>query len=155
MEAVATARLGLGRQGWNFARHFLEMCISMCAGGAILSLIVFGIPALVGAPDLRVQFPELGLVLVAIFLTLPMAAWMRFRGMEWRPIVEMSAVPIGLAIVLIGAVWVGLTPESSLQITFGSFCGIACVGMFVVMLPRLGLYTGRSGHHGAHAAGAV
>lgn len=155
MEAVATARLGLGRQGWNFARHFLEMCISMCAGGGILALVVFGIPALVGAPDLRVQFPELGLILIAIVLTLPMAAWMRFRRMEWRPILEMSAVPIGLAILLIGAVWAGFAPDSTLQITFGSFCGIACVGMFVVMLPRLGLYTGRSGHHGAHAAHAA
>jgi AcrR family transcriptional regulator len=155
MDAVATARLSLGRQSWNFARHFLEMCVSMCAGGAILSLIVSGIPALLGAPDLRERFPELGLILIAILLTLPMAAWMRFRGMEWRPIVEMSAVPIGLAFLLIGAVWAGLTPDSTLQVTFGSFCGIACVGMFVVMLPRLDLYTGRSGHHMAHGEHAA
>ena len=97
MDAVATARLSLGRQSWNFARHFLEMCISMCAGGAILSLIVFGISALIGAPNLREQFPELGLILIAILLTVPMAAWMRFRGMEWRPIVEMSAFWITFA----------------------------------------------------------
>ena len=88
MDAVATARVSLGRQTWNFARHFLEMCISMCAGGAILALVVLGIPALMGAPDLREQFPEVGLILIAILLTLPMAAWMRLRGMEWRPIVR-------------------------------------------------------------------
>ena len=155
MGAVATARLSLGRQSWNFARHFLEMCISMCAGGAILSLIVFGIPALIGAPNLREQLPELGLILIAILLTLPMAAWMRFRGMEWRPTLEMSAVPIGLAILLIGLAWLGVTSESTLQITFGSFCGIACVGMFVVMLFRLDLYTGRTGQHMAHGAHAA
>jgi hypothetical protein len=158
MDALATARLSLGRQSWNFARHFLEMCVSMCAGGAILSLIVFGIPALIGAGNLREQVPELGLILTAIFLTVPMAAWMRFRGMEWRPILEMSTVPIGLAILLIGGVWAGFAPDSTLQITFGSFCGIACVGMFIVMLPRLDMYTGRTGHHmthGAHAAHAA
>jgi hypothetical protein len=155
MDAVATAGLSLGRQSWNFARHFLEMCISMCAGGAILSLIVFGIPALLGAPDIREQFPELGLVLIANLLTLPMVAWMRFRGMEWRPIVEMSAVPISLAILLIGLTWFGLASESTLQITFGSFCNISCVGMFVVMLFRLDLYTGRAGHHMAHGAHAA
>ena len=33
MDAVATARLSLRRQSWNFARHFLEMCVSMCAAG--------------------------------------------------------------------------------------------------------------------------
>jgi hypothetical protein len=81
-----------------------------------------------------------------------MAAWMRFRGMEWRPIVEMSAVPIGLAILLIGGVWAGFAPESTLQTTFGTFCGISCVGMFVVMLFRLDLYTGRTGHHMAYGA---
>lgn len=110
MDAVAATRFGLGRQAWNFARHFLEMCVSMCAGGAILSLIVFGLPALIGARNLREQFPELGLILIAILLTGPMAAWMRFRGMEWRPIVEMSVVPIGLAILLIGGVWAGFAP---------------------------------------------
>ena len=155
MNAVATARLSLGRQSWNFARHFLEMCITMCAGGAILGLVVFGIPASIGAPDVREQFPEIGLILIAILLTLPMAAWMRFRGMEWRPIVEMSAMPIGLAIVLIGAVSAGLASEPTLQMTFGTFCGISCVGMFVVMLFRLDLYTGRKGHHMAHGAHAA
>jgi hypothetical protein len=154
MDTTLTARFSLGRQSWNFTRHFLEMCIAMCAGGAILSLIVFGIPALIGASDLRVQFPELGLILIAILLVLPMAAWMRFRGMEWRPILEMSAVPIGLSIVLIGLSWLGVASASTLQITFGSFCGISCVGMFVVMLFRLDLYTGRSGHHMAHGAHA-
>ena len=113
MNAVATARLSLGRQSWNFTRHFLEMCITMCAGGAILGLIVFGIPASIGAPDVREQFPEIGLILIAILLTLPMAAWMRFRGMEWRPIVEMSAIPIGLAVVLIGAASSGLASDTN------------------------------------------
>jgi hypothetical protein len=152
VETMLTARLSLGRQSWNFTRHFLEMCISMCAGGAILSLIVFGIPALLGAPSLREQFPELGLILIAILLTLPMSAWMLFRGMQWRPVLEMSAVPFGLAIALIGLAWFGVASGSILQTTFGTFCGISCVGMFVVMLFRLDLYTGRRGHHMAHGA---
>jgi hypothetical protein len=156
MDAVATARPSLGRQSWNFARHFLEMCIAMCVGGAVLSVLVYAaLSALIGGPNLREQFPELGLILIAILLTLPMAAWMRLRGMEWRPIVEMSAVPIGLAVLLIGGVWAALAPGSTLQTTFGTFCGISCVGMFVVMLFRLDLYTGRTGHHMAHGEHAA
>jgi hypothetical protein len=131
------------------------MCISMCVGGVILSLVVLGIAGSMGAPDFREQFPGLGLLVIAILFTLPMAAWMRFRGMEWRPIVEMSVVPLGLAILLIGLVWFGVATESALQIRFGEFCGISCVGMFVVMLFRLDLYTGRTGHHMAHGAHAV
>jgi len=79
---------------------------------------------------------------------------MRLRGMAWRPIVEMSAVPLGLAILLIGGVWAGFAPDSTLQITFGQFCSFSCVGMFGVMLFRLDLYTGRSGHLMAHGAQA-
>ena len=156
MDAIATARLSPGRQSWNFARHFLEMCISMCVGGAILSVLVFaGLPALIGGSNLREQFPELSLIVIAILLTVPMAAWMLFRGMGWRPILEMSAVPIGLAILLISGVWAGFAPDSTLQITFGRYCGISCIGMFIVMLFRLDLYTGRTGHHMAHGAHAA
>ena len=156
MEGVSTTGLSLGKQGWNFARHFLEMCIAMCAGGAMQALLIFAaIPALFGGPILRELFPELSLVVIAVILTLPMAAWMRFRGMPWRPILEMAVVPIALAIVLIGAVWAGIVPNGTLQIEFGQFCGISCVGMFGVMLFRLDLYTGRTGHHMAHAAHAA
>jgi hypothetical protein len=155
-EALVPVRPSVARQAWTFTRHFLEMCISMCAGGGILAVVVFaGIPALLGGTDLRIQFPELSLIAIALLLTLPMATWMRFRNMEWRPILEMSAVPYALALVLIAAVLAGLAPAGTLQIRFGEFCGITCVGMFVVMLPRLGLYTGRIGHHAGHGAHAA
>ena len=152
METTSLPAIGIGRQTWNFARHFLEMCVSMCIGGAILSLVVFaGIPAATGGGNLRELYPEFSLFAIAVLLTVPMAAWMTFRGMAWRPTLEMSVVPIGFAVLLIGIAWTGWTPTSTLQIEFGAFCGIACVGMFVVMLSRLDLYTGRSGHHMSHA----
>jgi hypothetical protein len=149
MTTATTAQPNLGRRTWNFARHFLEMCLAMCVGGAILHFGVFtGIAALSGTQSLRVAYPELSLVVIAILLTAPMAAWMVYRGMPWRPTLEMSAVALGLAIFMIAAAWVGAIPESALQITFGRFCGIACAGMFIVMLFRLDLYTGNHGHLG-------
>jgi hypothetical protein len=152
METTSLSAIGIGRQTWNFVRHFLEMCVSMCMGGAILSLVVFaGIPALTGGGNLRALHPELSLFTIAVLLTLPMAAWMTFRGMAWRPTLEMSCVPIGLAVLLIGLAWTGWTPPGILQIEFGTFCGIACVGMLVVMLFRFDLYSGRTGHHMSHA----
>src|SRR5512133_3821293 len=90
------------RQVWNFTRHFLEMCIAMCVGGGALNALVFVVgPAQLGYPDLRTASPELALLLIACLYTLPMAAWMRFRGMAWRPILEMSGATVGLAVVLI------------------------------------------------------
>jgi hypothetical protein len=156
MDTTVSARLSLGRQVWSFVRHFLEMCIAMCVGGAVLALVAFAtIPAPFGSPNLRELIPELSLVVIAAILTLPMAAWMRFRGMPWRPILEMSAVPFALAILLIGSVWARISADSALQIEFGLFCGISCVGMFLVMLFRLDLYTGRSGHHTDRAVRAA
>jgi hypothetical protein len=155
MDATATQSPSLGRQGWNFVRHFLEMCIAMCIGGAVLAVVAFAvIPAMFRTPDLRELYPGPSLLLIAAFLTLPMVAWMRFRGMAWRPIVEMSVIPVALAILIVGAVWAGIAPATALQISFGTFCSISCVGMFVVMLFRLDLYTGRTGHHMGHVAEA-
>jgi len=152
MDTTVAVRPSLGKQGWNFARHFLEMCVAMCLGGTVLALLTFAVvPALTGNQNLRELNPELSLVLIAVILTVPMAAWMRFRGMTWRPILEMSAVPFGLALAVIVLVWAGALPVSALQLEFGSFCGLACVGMFVVMLFRLDMYAGRTGHHMGHA----
>jgi hypothetical protein len=111
-----------------------------------------------GYPDLRLEAPELALLLIAVNLALPMAVWMRFRGMAWRPpTLEMSGAMIALAVVLVGLSWLGAVPESSIrELVSGTptprFCGPACVVMVAVMLFRLGLYTGRTGHQmGGHA----
>lgn len=146
-------RPGLGSRIWHFARHFLEMCAAMCIGGFILNGLVFVAgPALLGYPDLRQEAPELALLVLGVNYALPMAAWMRFRGMAWRPTVEMSGAMIGLAIVMIGLDWLDVAQQSSVRGWVVGFCGPACVVMVIVMLFRLGLYTGRTGHQmGAHA----
>jgi hypothetical protein len=139
----------------TFGRHFLEMCISMCLGGALLALIAFGaIPSLLGNPNLRELYPQFSLLLIAMLLTVPMAAGMLSRGMPLRPTLEMAAVPVGLALVFIAATSAGMLETGVLQIEFSTFCGLACVGMLVVMLFRLDLYTGHGGPHPHHAAPA-
>lgn len=115
-------------------------------GSFVRSFFVAG-PALLGYPDLRQQSPELALLVIAFDFTLPMMLWMRFRGMAWRPTLEMSGATIGLAIVMIGLDWLDVVQTSTLRGLVFGFCGPACVVMLVVMLFRLELYTGRSGHH--------
>jgi len=132
----------------HFLRHLVEMCLVMCGGAAILSVAFFGGAALVGYPDLISRFPEFATLVLAINLSLPMVAWMRFRGHEWRPTLEMAGGTMALGILLIAAGWLDIIPVSDLFVWESR---LACPVMLVAMLFRLDLYTGRLGHH-AHAA---
>jgi hypothetical protein len=141
-------------QTWRFLAHFLEMCVVMCLGGAvILNSLVFWAVGLMGYPDLRQRSPMLALLLIIFNLSWLMVAWMRIRGMAWRPTLEMGGTTLGLGIVLMALAVLGIVPRSSLVAWQSGFCALACVAMPIVMLFRLDLYTGRTGHHhGAHAA---
>jgi hypothetical protein len=126
----------------------------MCIGGFILNGLVFVAgPALLGYPDLRQEAPELALLVLGVNYALPMAAWMRFRGMAaWHPTLEMSGAMVGLAIVMVGLDGLNVIQTTTLRGWVLGFCGPACVVMIIVMLFRLDLYTGRTGHQmGGHA----
>jgi hypothetical protein len=113
-----------------------------------LSIAFFGGAALIGYPDLIVQAPFFSTVMLAIFLTVPMVAWMRFRHHEWRPSLEMGSATMGLGILLIAGGLFGLIPVSNM---FEWVASLACPVMLVPMLLRLNLYTGGMDHQ-AHAA---
>jgi hypothetical protein len=128
----------------HFVWHFVQMCLACCIGGFILCFLFFGSAALIGYPNLIHQFPELSTLVIAILVAVPMAAWMRFRGMEWRPTLEMAAAPIVLGVLLIGLAWLGIVPKSNL---IEWLTRLVCPVMLIPMLFRLDLYTGRKDHH--------
>lgn len=107
--------------------------------------LIFGAgPSLVGYADLREQTPALALLIIALIYLAPMVGWMRFRGMPWRPILEMSGAVLALAVVLGALAAVGVISERDLRSSALGFCGPACLVMLPVMLLRLDLYTGRT-----------
>jgi hypothetical protein len=132
----------------RFVLHYLEMCAVMCVGGLVLSVLFFGAAGLLGYTDLPQQFPELSVLVIAINLSLPMAAWMRFRGMDWRPTLEMAGSTMVIGLLLIAAYWLDIIPKSSLIEVQTS---LACPVMLAVMLFRFRLYSGHQGHR-AHTA---
>jgi hypothetical protein len=135
--AINTTRPGLVGQVTMFGRHFLEMCIAMCLGVAGTTLVLNSVLS-----DVRAQSPGPSLVAISVAISLPMIAWMRFRGMPWRPILEMTL--IGVAVVVVVAS-LGVIPAATVAV--GTVCGLECAGMLVAMLFRLDLYTGRTEHH--------
>jgi len=103
-----------------------------------------------GMPRVEVlnQFAVLICLVMAVGMTVPMLAWMRFRGMEWRPIAEMAAAMLVPLVPIFGLLGLQLIPGAR---ACGLYCVVMIPAMIVPMLFRLDLYTGRMGHH-AHAA---
>ena len=151
---MATTSHGLRTSRWTFARHFLEMCLAMCIGGAALYVLAFVAgPAILGYADPRSRFPEASVAVVATLLTAPMALWMRARGMAWRPILEMSAASIAVAVGVIMMAWSGVLSRAAVvELAGPALCGPICLAMLVPMFARVDLYTGRVGHHGRQSA---
>jgi len=154
---MATTPISVPRQLANFIAHFLEMCIAMCAVGTPIVLAVFRwVPDTLGFVSPAASAQELSLLAISVIYTAPMVGWMRFRGMPGRPVGEMAAATMVAAVVLIGLNVVGVLDAE----TFGSyvgpkFCGPGCAAMVIAMLPRLSLYTGRTGHHMHGSAAAA
>lgn len=125
----------------RFMVHFGEMCVAMCLGGVLLSLAVFELAALMGQPDLDQRAPGLSTLVIAVNLAVAMVVWMRFRGMEWRPTLEMAGSSVAVGIVMTSGYWAGIVPESAI---LGAICLPVCVAMLPVMLFRFPLY---ANHH--------
>lgn len=133
----------------RFLLHLLEMCMVMCAGAIGLSVLFFGTASLMGFTNLPARAPELSVLVIALNLSLPMTAWMRFRGMAWRPTLEMSGSTMVFGLLLIAAYWMDLVAKDGLVELQAS---AACPLMLVVMLFRPRLY---SSHHHAVRVRAV
>jgi len=130
----------------HFVRHYLEMVAAM-----FLGMLVLGMPAgwalrAVGSSmsELTSDAPSLMLLGMAVTMTVPMVAWMRYRGHGWRANAEMSAsmfLPTFAVIALLGA---GLITE------IGTLMVVEHVAMLLAMLAAMLLRPAEYGH-GMHA----
>ncbi len=128
----------------RFARHYLEMVAAMLVG-----MVVLG-----GAVGLVIDLPDrtsVELVAMALWMTLPMVAWMRFRGHGWRACNEMAAamiVPAGAALALL---WSDVVTDGDALVMIEHT--VMLPAMLVVMLLRRDEYAGHE-HHSLVSAAA-
>jgi hypothetical protein len=132
----------------HFARHYVEMVVVMFLGMAVLGMPAGWALGALGSSwaDLQDQAPAAMLLLMAATMTVPMAAWMRYRGHGWRPTNEMSAsmvVPTLAVIALDGA---GFMNDVGTMLVVEHVAML--LGMFAVMAVRPEEY---SHHHHAVA----
>jgi hypothetical protein len=113
----------------NFIRHGLEMFLAMFIGMFALAAIFTAIVSIWGMTWLqgRERFPELFLLAIALGMTVPMVAWMRYRHHTWRTSSEMAA-----AMFIPGIVFIGLV--SLRVISVGPACSLYCALMIPLML---------------------
>ena len=98
----------------HFVLHFFEMCMPMCIGWAVGDLVYFALADPLGSSEPFRDWPELSLAVVTFSMTAPMVAWMRFRGMAWRPTAEMAAGMVVLALLILAAGWLGVASVDAL-----------------------------------------
>jgi hypothetical protein len=133
---------GFGR----FVFHFFEMCIPMCIGWAVGDVLYFALADQLGSSNPFTDWPELSLMVVTVNMTAPMVAWMRFRGMAWRPSAEMASAMVILAVLILVAGWIGIVAMDTLPWLAHS---LMMPAMLVPMLLRPDLYSGHAmGAHG-------
>jgi hypothetical protein len=135
------------RPAGRFILHLAEMCMVMCGGAVVLSVLFFGASALLGYDDLPRTAPALSVLAIAVNLSVPMLVWMRFRGMAWQPTLEMAGSTMVVGLLLIAAYWLDVVARDSLVEIQTS---LACPAMIAVMLLRFRLYSAGHSEHTVH-----
>jgi hypothetical protein len=124
------------------------MVIVMFAG-----MIALGVPAdwvlkACGA-NMHGQHPTRMLATMAVTMTVPMVAWMRYRGHAWRPNMEMAASMLVPTLAVLILLWTGAATGIGTLMVIEHAAMLAC--MLLAMLLRSEEYSG--GHtHGARRA---
>ena len=125
----------------NFARHYVEMVVVMLGG-----MVVLGAPAgwLMGAfgTSWSQLSPAMMVLVMAVTMTAPMVAWMRFRGHAWRPTAEMAASMVLPAFAAMALAWTVVTAVGTLMVVEHA---AMLAAMLVAMLVRRDEYMGA--HH--------
>jgi hypothetical protein len=114
----------------HFLRHFVEMLLAMLLGMAIAE------PAVQG---LRGGAPALAVLVMALAMSAPMAAWMRHRRHEWARVAEMAGAMLVPALVIVALLASGALHggRAALEILHGAMVP----SMLAAMLWRRGTYS--------------
>lgn len=132
----------------RFGLHFIEMCVVMCMGGALLDAAVFSGLSVIGYPNVAADAPALAILIITVDFVAVMAAYMALRRHPVQHNLEMSGSTAIGGILLMVALWLGWIPTTAYAVWYALFaftCTPLCLLMFVVMLARFDHYGGRIG----------
>ena len=124
----------------RFLGHYVEMVVVMFVGMFVL----------MGPTDwvLGPVSPAMSVFTMALTMTVPMVAWMRYRGHAWRPNVEMAASMLIPTFAVMTLLWAGVSTSGALMVPEH---GGMLICMLIAMLLRREEYSCAS-HHRARPA---
>jgi hypothetical protein len=117
---------------------FLGMFVLMAPTGVLFSAF--------GTSWSRLS-PAMNMFAMALTMTVPMVAWMRYRGHAWRPNVEMAASMLIPTFAVMGLLWAGIGNPGTLMVPEHAGM-LAC--MLAAMVLRREEYSGA-----CHARGQI
>jgi len=121
----------------TFWRHFLEMLAAMVVGMIATGAVFLSVVGLKTWEQVTAQYPTQALLAMAAGMTIPMVAWMLFRGMGWRNSSEMAAAMVLPVVPFLFLVWSGVTKSAQC----GGYCVVMIAAMLGLMLYRRDEYS--------------
>jgi hypothetical protein len=134
----------------HFVRHYVEMVVAMFLGMGVL------------LPPLGAALRALGTSLhdsdvlmisaMAVTMTAPMVAWMRYLGHGWPVCADMAAAMAIPTLSVLALLWTGLVGDLGTLLVIEHVAMLP--SMLVAMLLRRDEYTGAVHHHGGRQVAA-
>ena len=120
-----------------FWRHYLQMAAVMVVGMIATGAIFLSIVGLKTWDELTFQYPTQALVAMAAGMSIPMVAWMLYRGMGRKNSYEMALAMVLPVIPFLCLVWFGITNSAQC----GGYCALTFVTMYALMRYRRSEYS--------------
>ncbi len=120
-----------------FWRHYLQMATVMVVGMIATGAIFLSIVGLKTWDEVTSQYPTQALVAMGAGMSIPMVAWMQYRGMGRRNSYEMALAMILPLIPFLCLVWFGITESAQC----GAYCALTFVTMYALMRYRRSEYS--------------
>jgi hypothetical protein len=133
----------------HFVRHYLEMVAVMFLGMFVLMGPTGWLLGAFGTSWSRIS-PAMYMFGMALTMTVPMVAWMRYRGHAWRPNIEMAASMLIPTFAVMALLWADVSTTTGPVEVPEHIAMLAC--MLLAMLLRRDEY---SGAHHAHTQPAI
>jgi len=120
-----------------FWRHFLQMLAVMMFGMFVWAAVLVTAVGAKTWDEVTTQYGTQALVGMAVGMTVPMTAWMLYRGMGRKNAYEMAAVMVLPVVPLLCLYWFDVTKSAQC----GAYCALSVAAMLALMFYRRSEYS--------------